>query len=364
MLDPGHHVQMCNLAFERLFRYGRDELMRANLKDLITTNDLTAVLLVNNRHTSSWRIRYTVFTVEEIPVGTSQKLHASRSPIVCNRCTPPTLIGPRLAHSSIRVSHGPTTMELPIARPLLKMAGVAPLLCWFALAQQSPGALVRSLTSIVQGMEKSQSEVRAQAPYQIIREYRLFGMKSSSANADVVAQVDFDPPIGKHYSIQKWSGSARGKQIVQRVLDRETEASKGNQAQTALTRDNYDFSLLDDTVLDGRPCYVLGLKPKRKEKELVSGSAWVDKSSLLILQVEGETAKAPSWWLKSVRIKMSFGDFSGAWLQTSMEAVADVRLLGSHTLKSRTLDYRGSDMSASIKLAASRTQLRSRDLAH
>ncbi len=51
MLDPGHHVQMCNLAFERLFRYGRDELMRANLKDLITTNDLTAVLLVNNRHT-------------------------------------------------------------------------------------------------------------------------------------------------------------------------------------------------------------------------------------------------------------------------------------------------------------------------
>jgi hypothetical protein len=189
-------------------------------------------------------------------------------------------------------------------------------------------------------------------------------MKSSSANADVVAQVDFKPPTGKDYSIQKWSGSARGKQIVQRVLDHETEESKGNQARTALTRDNYDFILTGDTVLDGRPCYVLGLKPKRKEKDLVSGSAWVDKSSLLILHVEGETAKAPSWWLKSVRIKMSFGDFSGAWLQTSMEAVADVRLLGSHTLRSRTLDYRGSDMSASITRVPTRTQVQSRDLAH
>jgi hypothetical protein len=213
-------------------------------------------------------------------------------------------------------------------------------------------------------MEKSQSEVQGQAPYQVIREYSLFGMKSSSANADVVAQVDFNPPSGKHYNIQKWSGSARGKQIVQRVLDRETEASNANQARTALTRDNYDFTLIGDTVLDGRPCYVLGLKPKRKEKDLVSGSAWVDKSSFLILHVEGETAKAPSWWLRSVRIKLSFGDFSGAWLQTSMEAVADVRLLGLHTLRSRILDYRGSDISASIKLAPTRTQLRSQDLAH
>src|ERR1700750_1481779 len=121
-------------------------------------------------------------------------------------------------------------MELPIARPLLTMAGVAPLLCCFALAQQSPGASAPSLTFIVQRMEKSQSEIRAQAPYQVIREYSLFGTKSSNADAEVVAQVDFKPPTGKDYSIQKWSGSTRGKQIVQRVLDHETEASKGNQA--------------------------------------------------------------------------------------------------------------------------------------
>ena len=236
-------------------------------------------------------------------------------------------------------------MRLAIARPLLKVAGAFPILCCVAVSQQSASAGM-ALSSIVQGMEKSQSEVRTQTGYQVIREYRLFGAKSSSTNAEVVAQVDFKP-ASKDYSIQKWSGSSRGRQIVQRVLDHEVEASKGNQAQMALTGDNYDFTLVSETVLDGRPCYVLGLKPKRKEKELISGAAWIDKRSLFILQIEGEAAKAPSWWVKNVRIRFTFGDRSGIWLQTGMDAVADVRLLGSHTLTSRILDYRGIDMSAS-----------------
>ncbi len=256
-------------------------------------------------------------------------------------------------------------MTPAIITPLLKMAGLTSLLCCFAIAQQSAKtAAAPSLTSILEGMEKSQSEVRQQTPYQVIREYNLSGMKSSGADADVVAQVDFTPPTGKDYSIQKWSGSARGKQVVQRVLDHEIEASKSNQSRAALTRDNYDFTLMSDTVLNGRPCYVLALKPKRKEKDLVSGLAWVDKSSFLVLHLEGETARTPSWWLKSVRIKLSFGDVSGMWLQTSMEAVSDVRLLGLHTLRSRILDYRGADISASIKLAPHRTEWLSQHLAH
>jgi hypothetical protein len=253
-------------------------------------------------------------------------------------------------------------MNLEIARPLLKKSGmVAPLLCCFAVAQQNANP---DLTAIIQGMEHAQSEVRAQAPYQVIREYRLFGAKSASANADVVAQVDFKPPTSKDYSIQKWSGSSRGKQVVQRVLDHEVEASKSNQTQTALSNNNYHFNLVGETILDGRPCYVLGLKPKRKDKDLISGAAWVDKDSFFILHIEGETTKAPSWWLKSVRVKLSFGDLYGTWLQTSMEAVADVRFFGAHTLTSRILDYRGTDISASTKLAPTRIQLPSQDPTH
>ena len=256
-----------------------------------------------------------------------------------------------------------TKMKPAGTRPLLKMAGVAPLLCCLAVAQQSAGTASLPLTSIVQGMEKSQSEIRAQGPYQVIREYRLFGAKSSSANADVVAQVDFNPPISQNYNIQKWSGSGRGKQVVQRVLDHEAEESRGNKGRTALTSDNYDFTMIRETALDGRPCYLIGLNPRRKETGLILGTAWVDKRSLLILHIEGETAKSPSWWLRNVRVKLSFGDLSGTWLQTSMEAVADVRLLGPHTLTSHILDYRGSDISASTRRPPKRIQLRAQDLA-
>jgi hypothetical protein len=255
-------------------------------------------------------------------------------------------------------------MNLETPRTLLVIACLTPGLCCVAIAQPSGRPEVPSLSSIVQGMEKAQSEVRAQTPYQVIREYRLFGATNSGANADVVAQLDFKPPTGRDYRIQEWSGSTRGKQIVQRVLDHETEVSKGNQARTQVTSDNYDFALVGEAIFDGRPCYVLGLKPKRKQKELVSGNAWVDKRSFFILHIEGESSKTPSWWLKSVRVKMSFGDFSGVWLQTSMEAVADVRLLGFHTLTSRILDYRGSDMSASTELAPARIQMRSQDPGH
>jgi hypothetical protein len=71
-----------------------------------------------------------------------------------------------------------------------------------------------------------------------------------------------------------------------------------------------------------------------------------------VRQIEGEIAKTPSWWLKRVHVKIEFADVEGTWLQTSMEAVADVRMVGPHTLISRVLDYRGTDVVASTKIAS------------
>jgi hypothetical protein len=176
----------------------------------------------------------------------------------------------------------------------------------------------------------------------------------------VVAEVNFSPPSSKNYQIQTSRGNNRGQQVVRKVLDHEVESSTGNQSHSALTRDNYDFTYLGETVLDGQQCYLLGLKPKRKEKELISGQAWVDKNSFFVRHIEGEVAKTPSWWLKKVRVKLSFADFDGSWLQTSMEAVADVRMLGAHTLTSRLVDYRGADVVASHTGSGSSTFFGSR----
>jgi len=222
------------------------------------------------------------------------------------------------------------------------MAGASiTLLCFTGVAQEAGPSRKMPLDEIIQSMQQAQAAVRPQASYQVIREYRLFGAKDSKANSEVVAEVNFKPPATKDYRIQRYSGSSRGQQLVRNILDHEVEvASKGSKAQSAISADNYTFNLLGEATIDGKPCYVLGLMPKRKEKDLIAGTAWVDEESFLVRQIEGDVEKTPSWWLKKVRVRLVFGDLEGVWVQTSMEATADVRIVGAHTLTSRLLDYR------------------------
>jgi hypothetical protein len=213
------------------------------------------------------------------------------------------------------------------------------------IAQESSLPRAMPLDEIVRSVERAQTQTRPQVSYQVIREYRLFGAQDSKANSEVVAEVNFKPPAFKDYKIQTSSGSGRGQQLVRRVLDQEVEA-KSNQAGRAITRENYDFDSLGEMAFDGHPCYVLGLRPKRKEKELISGRAWIDQHSFMVRQIEGEVAKTPSWWLKQVHVKLVFAEFEGIRVQTSMEAIADVRIAGAHTLTSHMLDYRREDQVA------------------
>ena len=120
-------------------------------------------------------------------------------------------------------------------------------------AAQSPTSSQTPANAIIDGLERAQSRVHPQISYQVIREYRLSGANDPGSSSEVVAEVDFSPPSNRGYKIQKTSGSARGQEVVRRVLDQEVEAASGGQhARIALTRDNYDFALIDEPVLDGR----------------------------------------------------------------------------------------------------------------
>jgi hypothetical protein len=216
------------------------------------------------------------------------------------------------------------------------------LLASSGVAQKVASPTALPLDVILQSTEKAQATARPQVSYQIIREYRLSGAKDSKTDSQVVAEVNFKPPASEGYRIERYSGSNRGQQLVRTVLDHEVEVTSknNNKERSAISRDNYTFSYVGEAMLDGQPCYVLGLKPKRTDKDLISGQVWVDKRSFLIRQIQGNVEKTPSWWLKKVRITLVFADLEGTWVQKSMEAVAEVRLVGTHTLTSRILDYR------------------------
>lgn len=253
------------------------------------------------------------------------------------RCAAAFLFGQERA---LRIQ-GTPKMRVSGAIQCLAIAAFMATFCCTGAAQQPADNGTISVNSIIEALERAQAAVHPEISYQIVREYRLFGARDSEADSEVVAEVNFKPQSGEDYRIQRSSGSSRGQQVVQRVLKHETErVSHSNQAQIALTRDNYDFRYVGEEMFDEVRCYVLELSPRRREPDLISGRVWIDEHSFLARHIEGELAKSPSWWLKKVRVNLTFANLAGAWLQTGMEAVADVRIVGTHTLTSRVLDYR------------------------
>ena len=193
-----------------------------------------------------------------------------------------------------------------------------------------------------------QRNARPEASYQVVREYRLYGGSSEQCASDVLAEIQYGPPGSETFAIQQRTGSPRGEQVVRKILEHEVVLANGDpesRSATLLTRDNYDFTDLGQTVLEGQTYYLLGLMPKRKQKQkqLIIGRAWIDQSSFRVRRIEGQLAKSPSWLLKDVHVKLDFAERSGNSVQSTMEATADVRFIGTQILRSQMLDYRPTD---------------------
>lgn len=248
-------------------------------------------------------------------------------------------------------------------RILITAVALPTLFASVAMAQADQAALngttsaaAPPINSIVSRMQEAQAATRPQVAYQEIRKYRIFPSNNSNAASEVLAEVDFRLPSTKNYYIQQRSGSARAEEVVRHILDHEVRATSEERhvASSAVVEGNYDFSYLGLAELNGQPCYILQLSPKRKDKNLITGRAWVDSQSFLIRQLEGDLVKSPSWWIKKVHVKLNFADVGGTWVQTSTWALADVRVFGSHTLTSQLVDRRN------VEVVASKTPNRSR----
>jgi hypothetical protein len=166
----------------------------------------------------------------------------------------------------------------------------------------------------------------------------------------VVADVTFVPPDSKEYTIQQINGSGLGKMIIGRMLEKEAEVTKDYGA-TDISPDNYDFRFIREEEVSGQRCYVLELLPRRKDKNLLRGDIWVDADTYLLRRTEGQPAKAPSWWVRDVRIALRYGDVGGMWLQTASEATAHVRILGPCTMVSRDVKYKITELVADASSA-------------
>ena len=215
-----------------------------------------------------------------------------------------------------------------------------------ALAQT--GSSVPTAETIIAGMAQARAENRARLrPYVVTREYKLYGKERQATKSEVVADVTFVPPDSKEYTIKQVNGSGLGKMIIGHMLAKEAEVTKDYGA-TDISPDNYDFRFIREEEVSGQRCYVLELLPRRKDKNLLRGDIWVDANTYLLRCTEGQPAKAPSWWVRDVRIALRYGDVGGMWLQTASEATAHVRILGPCTMVSRDVKYKITELVATV----------------
>ncbi|MGO9403410.1 MAG: hypothetical protein ACLPVW_08060 [Terriglobales bacterium] len=170
-------------------------------------------------------------------------------------------------------------------------------------------------------------------------QYRGF---PSDRDAEMAVNVTYHAPDVKQFSIVSEKGSKFIiDHVFKRLLEGEKEAAnEENRRRTALSRENYNFSLVgyEGSPEGGR--YVFDLVPKTKNKFLYHGRIWVDAKDFAVVRIEGEPGKNPSFWIKKTAIAHQYVKVNEFWLPAENHTESIIRLGGRAILSIEYRDYK------------------------
>jgi hypothetical protein len=174
-------------------------------------------------------------------------------------------------------------------------------------------------------------------------EYRGF---PHTVNAEMVVDVRYRAPGIKEFTIRSSTGSKLIiDKVIRKLLQAEEDAlSADTQQRTALSRENYDFTMAGYESTPSRSMYVLFVEPRTKSKFVFRGRVWVDADDFAVVRLEAEPAKSPSFWTKSSQIEQSYIKVSDFWLPERNHSISSIRLGGRAEL---TIEYQKYRITAS-----------------
>ena len=215
------------------------------------------------------------------------------------------------------------------------------------VANESGSSLKSSplpLDEIVRNLQERNTQ-RAAALESFVgtRVYRMqYRGLPSDHDAEMVVNVTYHAPAAKQFTIVSQSGSKFiVDHIFSKLLDGEQEAaSDENRRRTALSTENYDFTLAgyEESPEGGR--YVLNLLPKVKTKFVYQGKIWVDAKDFAVVRIEGEPGKNPSFWIKKTEIAHRYVKVNDFWLPAENHTESLIRLGGRAILSIEYKDYK------------------------
>lgn len=174
--------------------------------------------------------------------------------------------------------------------------------------------------------------------YTAIRHYAAMNRKR---HAEMAVRVSCDSSGAKKFTIVSEEGSgAIRKHVFYKLLSEETEASRrGTRAGTRLIPDNYKFQMVGLETLETRPVFVLSVSPKTANKYLINGKIWVDANDYSIVRIEGQPAKNPSFWVRSVYFVHTYQKVGPFWFASSTRTTSEIRIFGRSELSIDSSDY-------------------------
>ncbi len=227
-------------------------------------------------------------------------------------------------------------MTISIKNLLFTMCGVL-LAATVAPAQTSESlpATAEVIAKMTQFDAQRRSELTG---YTAIRRYIAAGGKH---HAEMLVAVSCASDGSEDFNVlsEEGSGWIRG-HIFRRLLNEETEASRrGTRDSTRITPENYDFQIIGQGTLDTGPTYVLAIAPRTENKYLIDGKIWVDAKDFSIVRIEGQPARNPSFWVRSVNIVRTYQKVGRFWFAASTDTISHIRILGRSELTIENSNY-------------------------
>ena len=170
---------------------------------------------------------------------------------------------------------------------------------------------------------------------------RHYAAVNKSRHAEMLVRVTCDSSGAKQFTIlsEAGSGSIR-KHVFHKLLSEETEASRrGTRTSTRLIPDNYNFQMVGQETIETGPAYLLSVVPKTQNKYLIDGKIWVDANDYSIVRIEGQPARNPSFWVRSVHFVHTYQKVGSFWFASSTHTTSEIRIFGDSELIIENSDY-------------------------
>lgn len=219
----------------------------------------------------------------------------------------------------------------------------------FTLAMVLSAATIASAQTSSDSLPSADEVVAKMSQLDAQRESELTGYTAvrryvavnKSRHAEMIVRVACDSGGAKQFNIvsEEGSGSIR-KHVFHKLLSEETEASRhGARNSTRLTPANYNFEVIGQATLESGPAYVLAVSPKTANKYLIDGKIWVDTNDYSIVRIEGQPARNPSFWIRSVHFVHTYQKVGPFWFACATHTKSEIRIFGRSELTIENSDY-------------------------